>query len=257
MINHMDMFFCTGKSNSDCGKRLDYFMRLDKFLCEMNIGSRSQVKALVKQGQVTVNGLTVRNSDQKIDEFRDVVTFQGRTLRYQQFHYYMLNKPQGVVTATKDNTCSTVMDLLPPELRKNLFPVGRLDKDTEGLLLITDDGELAHRMLSPTKHVDKTYQVTIAHSLSETECESLEQGVDIGEDTLTRPAKVEILSENMILLTIHEGKFHQVKRMLKAVGNEVTALKRITFGALSLDTTLEPGAYRELTEAEVGLLHEK
>lgn len=232
-------------------------MRLDKFLCEMNIGSRSQVKALVKQGQVTVNGETVRSSAQKIDEFRDVVIFQGRTLRYQQFHYYMLNKPRGVVTATKDNTCSTVMDLLPAELRKNLFPVGRLDKDTEGLLLITDDGDLGHRMLSPTKHVDKTYQVTITHSLSDEDCQRLEQGVDIGEDALTRPAKVKVLSENMILLTIHEGKFHQVKRMLKAVGNEVIALKRITFGALSLDTTLEPGAYRELTEAEVQLLHEK
>jgi len=222
----------------------------------MNIGSRSQVKALVKQGQVTVNGGIVRSADQKIDEFRDEVAFQGKILRYQEFHYYMLNKPQGVVTATKDNTCSTVMDLLPAELRKKLFPVGRLDKDTEGLLLITNDGDLAHRMLSPTKHVDKTYHVTIAHSLSEKECQALEQGVDIGEDSLTRPAKVEILEGKIILLTIHEGKFHQVKRMLKAVGNEVTALKRISFGPLMLDETLKPGEYRELTDAEVRKLHE-
>lgn len=231
-------------------------MRLDRFLCEMNIGSRSQVKSLVKQGQVSVNGEIVRSADQRIDEFLDVVAFQGRVLQYQQFHYYMLNKPQGVVTATKDNTCATVMDLLSAELRKNLFPVGRLDKDTEGFLLITDDGELAHRLLSPSKHVNKTYQVTIAHPITEEECQHLEQGVDIGEDTLTRPAKVEVLSGNMILLTIHEGKFHQVKRMLKAVDNEVIALKRISFGALRLDEALKPGEYRELTEAEVQKIHE-
>lgn len=232
-------------------------MRLDKFLCEMNIGSRSQVKTYVKQGAVTVNGDIVKTADLKIDENTDVIAYRGAVLTYRQFHYYMLNKPQGVVTATKDNLCKTVMDLLPTELRKNLFPVGRLDKDTEGLLLLTDDGELAHRLLSPSKHVDKTYLVGVREPLTEEACKALESGVDIGEDKLTRPAKVKVLNEEQILLTIHEGKFHQVKRMLKAVENEVISLKRVTFGAISLDEALLPGSFRELTEAEVALLHEK
>lgn len=229
-------------------------MRLDKFLCEMNIGSRSQVKTYMKQGLVTVNGTLAKNADLKIDEVTDSITFKGETLHYQKFHYYMLNKPQGVVSATKDNLSKTVLDLLPVEKRKNIAPVGRLDKDTEGLLLLTDDGELAHRLLAPTKHVDKSYLVQIAAPLSTTDNVALETGVDIGEDALTRPAKVEIVSDNEILLTIHEGKFHQVKRMLKAVGNEVTALKRVRFGALVLDESLKSGEYRELTVEEVHAL---
>lgn len=232
-------------------------MRLDKFLCEMNIGSRSQVKTYVKQGLVSVNGIIAQSADLKINENQDTVTYRGESLRYRKYHYYMLNKPRGVVTATKDNVSKTVMDLFPIELRKNLFPAGRLDKDTEGFLLITDDGELAHRMLSPAKHVDKTYLVGIAKSLSPEDCNALERGVDIGEDSLTRPAKVEVLSDSQILLTIHEGKFHQVKRMLKAVNNEVITLKRMKFGKLCLDEALNPGEYRELTDSEVALLHEK
>lgn len=168
----------------------------------------------------------------------------------------MLNKPGNVVTATKDNLSSTVMDLLPVDIRRNLFPVGRLDKDTEGLLLLTDDGELAHRLLSPARHVDKTYLVQIARTLSSEDKKALEAGVDIGEDKLTRPAIVEILNDHEILLTIQEGKYHQVKRMLKSVENEVTALKRVKFGKLNLDYELKPGEYRELTDREVCLLHE-
>lgn len=232
-------------------------MRLDKFLCEMNIGSRSQVKSYVKQGLVTINGVVSKDADTRINEFQDIVTYKGMPLKYQQYHYYMLNKPQGVVSATQDNVSRTVLELLPAELRKGLFPVGRLDKDTEGLLLLTDDGELTHRLLSPTKHVDKTYLVQISAPLSEEECKALEAGVDIGESALTRPARVEVISDREILLTIHEGKFHQVKRMLKAVGNEVTALKRVSFGGLKLDETLNSGEYRELTDLEVQLLHEK
>lgn len=231
-------------------------MRLDKFLCEMNIGSRSQVKTYVKQGQVTVNGVTAKNADRKIDESKDIVTYNGEVLRYQKYHYYMLNKPQGVVSATQDNVSKTVLDLLPYEKRKNISPVGRLDKDTEGFLLLTDDGDLAHRLLAPAKHVDKRYLVQLTSPLSDAACKALEKGVDIGEDSLTQPARVERLSdtESQILLTIHEGKFHQVKRMLKAVGNEVTALKRVNFGALALDENLKPGEYRELTNEEVILL---
>lgn len=231
-------------------------MRLDKFLCEMNIGSRSQVKTYVKQGQVTVNGVTAKNADRKIDESKDIVTYNGEVLRYQKYHYYMLNKPQGVVSATQDNVSKTVLDLLPYEKRKNISPVGRLDKDTEGFLLLTDDGDLAHRLLAPAKHVEKRYLVQLTSPLSDAACKALEKGVDIGEDSLTQPARVERLSniESQILLTIHEGKFHQVKRMLKAVGNEVTALKRVNFGALALDENLKPGEYRELTDEEVILL---
>lgn len=231
-------------------------MRLDKFLCELNIGSRSQVKTYVKQGFVTVNGVVEKKSECKIDENSDVIAYRGEILNYQKYFYYMLNKPQGVVTATKDNLSKTVLELLPAEIRKNLFPVGRLDKDTEGLLLLTNDGELAHRMLSPSKHVDKSYLVGIREPLAEHARCALEQGVDIGEEALTRPAKVAILNDSQIILTIHEGKFHQVKRMLKAVDNEVISLKRITFGSLSLDENLSPGEYRELTDAEVALLHE-
>ena len=223
----------------------------------MNTGTRSQVKQYVRHGLVTVNGAVAKSPDLKIDENRDQICFQGKKLTYRKFFYYMLNKPQGVVSATQDNTAKTVLDLLRQEDRRgDLFPVGRLDKDTEGFLLLTNDGDLAHRLLTPKKHVDKTYLVTIDHALSEEDVGSLEQGVDIGEDKPTLPGKVEILEETKILLTIHEGKFHQVKRMLHAVGNEVTALKRVSFGGLSLDEGLRPGEYRELTEGEVQILHE-
>lgn len=229
-------------------------MRLDKYLCELNIGTRSQVKEFVKKGLVSVNGQIVKNADCKIEEQNAIVTFQGRELTYRKFVYYMLNKPQGVVSATRDNTAGTVVELLGAEGRKDLFPVGRLDKDTEGLLLLTNDGELAHRLLSPKKHIDKTYQVTVSHALSEQDIRQLEQGVDIGEAKPALPAEVEVLSENTIYLTIREGKFHQVKRMLQAVDNQVTALKRIRFGGLALDESLAPGAYRELTPQEAALL---
>ncbi len=232
-------------------------MRLDKFLCEMNIGTRSQVKTIVKQGLITINGVTATKPEQKVDENKDTITFQGEVLNYQKYVYYMLNKPQGVVSATQDNTARTVLDLLPEELRrKDMFPVGRLDKDTEGLLLITNDGELAHNMLSPRKHVDKTYLVAIQLPLTNEAAAALEQGVDIGEEKLTAPAKVKIIDDTHIHLTIHEGRFHQVKRMLKAVENEVTALKRLTFGALVLDEGLAQGEFRELTAQEVALIHE-
>jgi len=233
-------------------------MRLDKFLVEMEIGSRSQVKEYIKKGLVTVNNTLCKNADQKIDETMDIVAFKGTELVYSKFRYYMFHKPQGVVTATQDNHDKTVMDLLPSDIRKkDLFPVGRLDKDTEGLLLITDDGELAHMLLSPKRHVDKTYLVQLSTPISEEDMNRLETGVDIGEEKMTLPAKVSRLDDTYILLTIHEGKFHQVKRMLKAVDNEVVYLKRTTFGSLSLDEHLSKGAYRELTAEEVSMLKEE
>ncbi|MCM1063726.1 MAG: rRNA pseudouridine synthase [Eubacterium sp.] len=231
-------------------------MRLDRYLCELNMGSRSQVKESIKKGLVSVNGQIIRSADHKIEEQQDRVAFQGKMLTYQRYVYYMLNKPKGVVCATRDNTAGTVVELLAAEGRKDLFPVGRLDKDTEGLLILTNDGELAHRLLSPKKHVDKTYQVNVDHALSGEDIRQLEQGVDIGEERPTLPARVDILSEHIIRLTIQEGKYHQVKRMLQAVGNQVTALKRIRFGKIGLDEGLAPGDYRPLTIQEEKVLHE-
>jgi len=222
----------------------------------MNIGSRSQVKEYIKHGDVTVNSDVVKAPDMKIDEHNDNITFRGRELKFEKNVYYMLNKPAGVVSATKDNTADTVLSLIDDNTGKNLFPVGRLDKDTEGLLIITNDGELAHRLLSPKRHVDKTYLVKTAVSVSPDAAMKLETGIDIGDDKPTAPAKVKILSDDHILLTIHEGRFHQVKRMLHAVDNEVIFLKRISFGKLTLDESLKPGAGRRLTEREVELLHE-
>lgn len=234
-------------------------MRLDKFLCQMNMGTRSEVKTLIKKGLVTVNGLLATSAEQKINELQDNIVCKGQALHYRQYVYYMMNKPQGVVSATFDKTDRTVLELLLPcipecERKREIVPCGRLDKDTEGLLLLTDDGALIHELLSPKKHVDKTYRVTIAHPLTAEQIQALEQGVDIGEKSLTRPAKVEVVDDLTIFLTIHEGKFHQVKRMLQAVDNEVTALKRISFGPLNLDTGLAPGESRALTEEEICML---
>lgn len=226
-------------------------MRLDKFLCDTAGFTRTEAKNAVKKGQIAVNGQVQKTADFKVKETTDTVTFQGKPLSYAAFHYYMLHKPAGVITATEDKKESTVMDILREEKVKNLFPVGRLDKDTEGLLLITDDGELAHNLLSPKKHVDKEYLVKVRDSISEDDCRKLSEGVDIGDEKPTAPAKVERVAEKEILLTIREGRFHQVKRMLQAVGNEVLYLKRLSFGSLRLPKDLEKGAYRPLSEEEI------
>ena len=226
-------------------------IRLDKFLCEMEIGTRSQVKDIVKKGMVSVDGEVIKKADYKFDETAAKVCVNGKELSYQKFYYYMLNKPQGVVSATTDNHDKTVLDLLKDAPGKDLFPVGRLDKDTEGLLLITNDGELSHNLLSPKKHVDKTYLVETKEFVTEEMILKLEQGVDIGEEKLTLPAKVNQLEDKKIELTITEGKFHQVKRMLKAVENEVVYLKRLSMGSLTLDEELPLGEYRSLTEGEI------
>ena len=226
-------------------------IRLDKFLCEMEVGTRSQVKDIIKKGQVSINGEVVKKADYKFDETTSKVCVKEREISYQKFYYYMLNKPAGVVSATTDNHDRTVLDLLKDAPGKDLFPVGRLDKDTEGLLLITNDGELSHNLLSPKKHVDKTYLVKTAEVVTSNMIQVLEKGVDIGEEKLTLPAKVKVMEDKEIELTITEGKFHQVKRMLKAVDNEVVYLKRLSMGSLKLDETLDLGKYRSLTEKEV------
>ncbi len=225
-------------------------LRLDKFLCDAGIGSRSQVKVFLKQGLIKVNGEIIKKPEFKVEEEQDSVTFQGKEIKYRKYVYYMLNKPKGVVSATRDNLDRTVTDLIKDSGHQNLFPVGRLDKDTEGLLIMTNDGDLAHRLLSPKKHVDKVYYVELDKMLTEEGRRMLETGIDIGEEKPTLPANAQRISDTSLYLAIREGKYHQVKRMLKAVGCEVTYLKRIAMGAISLDKNLPCGCYRELTEEE-------
>lgn len=230
--------------------------RIDKFLCDQNLGTRKQVKEFIKNGMVTINGETALKPEQHVDETADEISFGGKVLNYSEFRYYMLYKPQDVVSATTDGRSVTVVDLLKPENVKGLAPVGRLDKDTEGLLLMTNDGMLTHNLLSPKKHVDKDYEVHLAHEITDAELKKLENGVDIGDETRTLPAvtysdEPDAEGRCVIHLVLHEGRFHQVKRMLEAVGNEVLFLKRISMGSLKLDETLEPGEYRPLTVQEL------
>ena len=232
-------------------------LRLDKFLCDVGMGTRTDAKEFLKKGLVTVNGAVQKRYEFKVNPDTDVVTCEGKTLHYQQFYYYMLHKPAGVVTANEDKTDKTVMSLLEGAAGRDLFPVGRLDKDTEGLLLITNDGELSHALLSPKRHVPKTYLVEVPKKLNMEQIEALEQGVDIGDDKLSLPASVEVVDDTHIHLTICEGRFHQVKRMLKAVGSEVLYLKRVAFGPLTLDETLQKGSYRALTEEEITNLRKR
>lgn len=235
-------------------------IRLDKFLVEMNKGSRSQIKEAAKKGRIQVNGQVEKKTERKVDPAAERVLFDGLPVMYQEFEYYMLNKPQGVVSATQDNLHRTAIDLLPAEKRGDLFPVGRLDIDTEGLLLITNDGDLAHRLLSPKKHVDKQYYAKVDGVLPADSIARMAEGLVLTdvEGTKVKPAKLEILKKetdnNEILLTIQEGKFHQVKRMFEALGCHVTYLKRLSMGALQLDQALAVGEFRKLTEEEVLLL---
>ena len=229
-------------------------IRLDKFLADMGFGTRSQVRQQIAGGNVTVNGLPARRPELKVDTDKDRVLFCGTEAAYAQYEYYMLNKPAGVVSATEDKKERTVLDLLQERKRKDLFPVGRLDKDTEGLLLITNNGDLAHRLLAPGRHVDKVYYAEIDGKVTREDAELFRAGVDIGDKKKTMPAFLEILSSadrSEILLTIREGRFHQVKRMFHAVGKEVLFLRRIQMGPLKLDEKLRPGDYRRLTKEEV------
>ncbi len=234
-------------------------MRLDKYLADCGIGTRSEVKVYLKKGMITLNGEKVVKGDIKVIEKSDVVCFQGEEVSYQENRYYMLHKPAGVVSAVTDNLHRTVIDLLDVPNKQKLFPVGRLDIDTEGLLLLTDDGPLSHELLSPKKHVDKTYYAVISGLVTEEDVVKFREGLSIGEKKDTLPAELVILKPgniSEITVTIHEGKFHQVKRMFEAVGKEVTYLKRLSMGSLALDEALAPGEYRELTEQEISELKE-
>ena len=236
--------------------------RLDKFLVEMSVASRSTIKDMAKKGRITVNGQIVKASDTKIDESADVVAVDGQVIAFSSTEYFMLNKPAGVITATLDKKARTVLDLLDERTRNDLFPVGRLDKDTEGLLLITNDGDLAHRLLAPKKHVDKVYYADIRGVVTDEHIRQFASGLTLSDGTAVMPGELVILDvdstagTSSIRLTIHEGKFHQVKRMFEAVGTEVTYLKRLSMGPLSLDENLLPGEYRRLTDEEINMLKE-
>lgn len=250
-------------------------IRLDKYLVEMGIGSRSQIKEAAKKGRILVDGTVEKKTERKIDPDIECVTFDGKTISYIKTEYYMLNKPQGVISATEDNLHRTVLDLIDSKQRKDLFPVGRLDIDTEGLLLITNDGELAHRLLSPKHHVDKQYYALVEGRLPEDAKEQFAKGIQLKDGTPVRPAKLNVLADEErilseaghidgdlehvipVLLTIHEGKFHQVKRMFEAIDCKVVYLKRISMGNLTLDPELKLGEYRPLTPEEISRLRDE
>lgn len=234
-------------------------MRLDKLLSNMKIGTRSEVKRYIRQGNVTVDGSSRVLPEQQVDPLKQEIYCFGKPLQYQKYVYYMFHKPGGCVTARKDNKYKTVMDYIP-DSRRDLSPVGRLDLDTEGLLIITNDGALSHDLLSPAKHVKKIYQARIDGLVTEADITLFAEGVEIGDAEKTRPAKLTIQKAadiSHIELTITEGRYHQVKRMFQAVGKQVVYLKRIGMGNLKLDETLSPGAYRELTAQELSLLKER
>ena len=235
-------------------------MRLDKYLVETGCCSRTEAKKIVRAGGVSVNGRVPKSSDEKIDPNADEVIFCGKRVIYREFTYIMLNKPEGYVSATEDGRDKTVLDLLPPEVNKNgLFPCGRLDKNTLGLMLITNDGDLAHQLLAPKKHVSKVYGFECREPLSDRDAERLCEGVDIGDGYITKPAKITLEGEDRQKgrITIDEGKYHQIKRMFEAVDNKITYLERLEFGALKLDDSLERGQWRYLTDGEIASLGKK
>ena len=239
-------------------------IRLDKYLADMGKGTRSQLKEAARKGRIHVNGEVVKKADMKVKVPGDTVTFDGVPVSYVTMEYYMLNKPQGVVSATEDNRYQTVVDLIDEKNRKDLFPVGRLDIDTEGLLIITNDGPLAHRLLAPKKHVDKVYFAVCDGHVPDSAVKDFAEGILLPDGLKCLPAKLEILKKTTqdekpvteVHLTIREGKFHQVKRMMEAVGCPVLFLKRLTMGPIVLDPELKTGEYRPLTEKELELLNQ-
>lgn len=228
-------------------------LRIDKIIAATGLYSRREVKLLVRQGRVSADGQTVRSAEEKVDPESTELRVDGKPVEYSAYTYVMMNKPAGVLSATEDERASTVLNLLPPELQKRgLFPVGRLDKDTEGLLLLTNDGALAHELLAPRRHVDKVYFARVEGALEQSDCEAFAQGLVLGDGLSCMPAKLEIgTTSNQCFVTVQEGKFHQVKRMLASRGKPVKYLKRLQMGNLTLDSELAPGEYRFLSEAEI------
>lgn len=233
-------------------------MRIDKLLANSGFGTRTEVKKLLKSGVVLVDGKLIKDASIHVDPEKSKVSVAGEDVVYKEFVYFMMNKPQGYISATEDQYLKTVLDLLAPEdIAKGIFPAGRLDRDTEGFLLLTNDGQLAHQLLSPKKHVPKTYFARIDGVVTEEDVEKFKIGVTLEDGYETKPAHLVILKsglESEIELTITEGKFHQVKRMFEAVDKKVLFLKRLSMGKLNLDESLQLGEYRELTEGELNLI---
>ncbi|MBE6746164.1 MAG: rRNA pseudouridine synthase [Ruminococcaceae bacterium] len=232
--------------------------RLDKILSSALKISRADVKKLIKKQSVTVNGASVKSGEMKIDPDTDEIRLNGRDVVYQKNIYLMMNKPEGVISASNDKSQETVVDLVPEEYRRDgLFPAGRLDADTTGFVLITDDGDFAHRILSPKNHVEKTYYARLAQRLSDGDIERFLSGIELKDGTLCLEARLRVIEDGetpLVEVVIHEGKYHQVKRMFAALGNRVVQLRRIKIGGLSLDGTLAEGECREITREEIRLI---
>ncbi len=228
-------------------------MRIDKFLSNMGIASRTESSKAARQGGILVNGVAVKGADVHIDPDKDEVIFCGRKIEYRKYTYILMNKPDGVVSATEDGKDKTVIDLLPEELQKlNLFPCGRLDKHTLGLVMLTDNGDLAHRLLSPKHHVKKKYFFESKFPLTDEEIKYLEAGATLEDGYITKPAEIELCADKKSgYITLVEGKYHQIKRMLESVNNKITYLERVTFGPLVLDESLARGEWRFLTKNEI------
>lgn len=231
--------------------------RIDKILSNMGCGSRKDMKKCIKEGRVQINGKVISDNSIKIDPYDNEIYFDGEIVEYRRYIYIIMNKPKGLVSSTDDPSNRTVIDILEDKYKIfNPFPVGRLDKDTEGLLILTNDGKLAHNILSPKKHIDKTYYVEVDGYVDENYTNDFESGIVLDDGYKTMPAKLKIIESNFISrveLTIREGKYHQVKRMFKALGMKVLYLKRISMGSLELDSSLNPGEYRELKNDEIRL----
>jgi 16S rRNA pseudouridine516 synthase len=230
-------------------------MRLDKILSNSGLGSRKEVKQIIKSGEVYVSKKRITDPGYLVDPDKENILVNGEPLYYKKFYYLMMNKPAGVITATRDLNAQTVIDLLShPYDKFNLFPVGRLDKDTEGLLILTNDGKLAHQLLSPKKHVPKTYYAEVTGKVGNNDIQAFKQGIQLDKDYITLPAELKILEAadiSRVIITVYEGKFHQIKRMFNALSKKVIYLKRLSMSSLKLDESLKPGSYRELTPSEL------
>ena len=232
-------------------------MRLDRFLANSGVGTRKEVKEILKKRKIKVNDSIITDGSIHIDENKHAVKYEEKEISYKPFIYIMMNKPDGVISSTEDDEHRTVIDLLENKYRTySVFPIGRLDIDTEGLLILTNDGILTHKLLAPNKHVDKKYYVELKNPVLKSDIEKLENGIELENGFVTKNAKVEVIenSEDKVYITITEGKYHQVKRMFKAVNNKVLYLKRVQMGNLKLDDKLKVGKYRELTEKEINIL---
>ena len=226
--------------------------RLDRLLANMGIASRRDLRKMIRDGRVSVDGKPAAEPEMKVDGEKNEIVLDGQPIRYTRFHYYMMDKPVGILTATEDGRQKTVLDLVTPEMRRmELFPVGRLDKDTSGLLLLTDDGSFAHRVISPKSAVEKMYYARVDGHQSQNDAEAFRKGLILGDGTQCLPAKLEIIGENECLVTVMEGKYHQVRRMLASRGTPVIELRRLSVGKLKLDESLGAGGFRELAQDEI------